>query len=1188
MKLKHAFRSLAVAGLALTCSAVSAQDVSGIYNVDISTGTANVNIPVTSSSLGGNEFGASIHYNTKGVPVREFAGIVGNHWQLQAGGSISRVVKGLPDEWYSPGPQEAGDHPGSVFLSTYNQYKGRLIEGMETPSEKNNPKVYRDPESDEYYFSVGSVNFQFFLGREGAIYCNTKHKYEISILTEDGLVYKDQPLPTLPTAFIAPMPQRAFTFRVKDPQSGLTYYFSRSVSSFMNVAAFYRGRFSQVFDFGCYLGGNDPFGLFGDRYRVINTWKLDSVISAANEKISYTYERFIYPVMYNMDTTAYRVQHTAIPNAQPVFPSKDDTIKAASRDPLKFYPDSIDLVKEIIYPYKDSRLIFHYEKTTPRLEYWTTTHQQGNNTYNGAYYFSRLNEIEYREQNRNRIYKFNYTYFHTPNNIHEPGGGFPQIESDTHLGDADDMYSLKLKSLSVKDNWTGNYNLLYSFGYNDNKARRFAKGLDYHGYFNGGDRLASETGHSIYGLKDREPDSIDMQYAILKSVTSGTGGRVSFDYDIHKLSVFGNNVMNNSPNWVGNTLVNEPGQSTYVVGDGLKIKRLTLEDINNIETRTHINYTYDNGQYFLPGGIYTLPYIFHSPDSNQVVGKQTYESFMNPAYFHNGCNHAYSTVVEQHTDRLGQQLSATEYQLTNFSDSISQKNLVAGGGQASVDFPFTRKQYMRSWEMGLPLKVKTFDNKGFITSELLYTYQFVTDTMSSLVAKINDTNRVLSRVAVGPILVRADTATPCAHIFSYKLHHDPYRPYKGLALLKKLETRNYINNSQYLTDISTYDYDSRNNVRSVRSQNSNGTYIENYSVYNYDIVSTSDPALIKMQQEGSEYLVATEKWSNGTGNPGIRNSNSTLLKSTVFKYNLDNGAIYNEKVMESALVEPLSYSTYMNLGFGNASGAVLGAYNSGLIPNYMRQLTEVKRRDSRGNPLETYLPQSETYKSMIWDINTGNKLADVANARYTDIAYTGFEYGYGHNLQPNTSGSIYILPVRNDGVILPPPGFIENVPVNTGFSEGKICLLKLGSAATKRLYTIGLEPGKEYRATFWASNNTIPEFGIEGGAQFTLTKIATRGQYNQYEVIFTPTAANQKIGLNSPSKNVTIDELRIHPVEAQMTTYTYQDLNGTVSETDALGRITFYEYDGMGRLHIVRNQEGNIIQKKVYGTQVSQ
>lgn len=1175
MNLKHVFRQMAAAGLVLTAGYATAQDVTGIYNVDLSTGTANVTIPVTSYPLGGNQFGTFLSYNTKGVPVREFAGIVGSHWNLNTGGGISRVVKGLPDEWYSPGPQEAGTHPESIFISTYSQYRGRLIEGMETPSEKNNPKVYRDPESDEYYFSVGNVSFQFFLGREGAIYCNTKQKYEITILTEDGMVYKDQPLPTFPPAFYSPMPQRAFTFRVKDPQSGLTYYFSRSVSSFMNVAAFHRGKFTTAFVATC--EPFDPVGIFGDRYSAINSWKLDSVVSSANEKISYNYERFIYPHNYNMDTTAYQVLETYVDFS---FVGKNDTIKAGSRDPLTHFPDSIDLVKEIIYPYKNSRLIFHYEKSTPRLEFWKATNE-GDVSFNGVYYYSRLNAIEYTEQGQNRLYKFDYTYFHTPN------GSLSQTESDNHLGDADDMYSLKLKGLSVKDNKTGNFELLYSFGYNNAKARRFAKGLDYHGYFKGDIAASSVSAHSIYGIRNREPDVTFMQYGILNSVYSGTGGKVSFTYDVHKLSPL-SNPMIYSPNWVGNTMIIPPGEPGYVIGDGLKVSRVTIEDINDEDTRTNVNYTYEDGQYFMPGGIYTMPTYFKSSSNDSVKGRHIYESFMNPGYFNNGTNHAYSTVAEQRTNRQGQQMSRKEYQLTNFSDALSNKNMVVGGGQASVDFPFTRKQYMRTWEMGLPLSVKTFDNNNLITEERLFTYQFVTDTMSSLLAKVNDTNRVVSKFVIHNTLYTADAS--CANVYSYKLNLDPYRPYKGQALVKTEQTRTYLSNTEYLTNISTYDYDTRNNLKSSRSLNSNGEYIENYSVYNYDIVSTSDPALNKMQQEGSEYLVATEKWNNGAGNTGIRNSNSTLLKSSVFKYKLENGTIYNDKVMESALHEPLTYSTYMNLGLGNASGAVLAAYNNGVMPTYMRQLTEVKLRDGKGNPLETYLPQIESYKSMIWDTINGYKLADIANSRYTNIAYSGFEFGngYGYNIKPNSSATVFILTVEDNGSLILPPGFTESVPVTKTLSGNQFCLLKSGSSSNKRLYTQGLETGLKYRATFWASNNEIPEFGIEGGTQYTLTQIATKGPYNQYEVFFTPTVTGQKIGFNSPSENVAIDEIRIHPVDAQMTTYTYQRLNGKTSETDALGRITFYEYDSMGRLHLVRNQEGDIVQKKTFGIQVPQ
>lgn len=47
-----------------------------------------------------------------------------------------------------------------------------------------------------------------------------------------------------------------------------------------------------------------------------------------------------------------------------------------------------------------------------------------------------------------------------------------------------------------------------------------------------------------------------------------------------------------------------------------------------------------------------------------------------------------------------------------------------------------------------------------------------------------------------------------------------------------------------------------------------------------------------------------------------------------------------------------------------------------------------------------------------------------------------------------------------------------------------------------------------------------------------------------------------------------------------MTTYTYSPLIGITSQCDTGNKITYYEYDGFGRLKDIKNQDGNII--KVY------
>lgn len=56
-----------------------------------------------------------------------------------------------------------------------------------------------------------------------------------------------------------------------------------------------------------------------------------------------------------------------------------------------------------------------------------------------------------------------------------------------------------------------------------------------------------------------------------------------------------------------------------------------------------------------------------------------------------------------------------------------------------------------------------------------------------------------------------------------------------------------------------------------------------------------------------------------------------------------------------------------------------------------------------------------------------------------------------------------------------------------------------------------------------------------------------------------------------------LDEVRVLPADAQMTTYAYDSRFGLIGECDTNGRRIYYEYDALGRLKLVRDQDGNII-----------
>ena len=71
-----------------------------ITPADKYTGTLNVQIPVWSLSTNSGEIPVSLYYTASGIKNDDIASIVGLGWGLSAGGKITRVVKGQPDDLY--------------------------------------------------------------------------------------------------------------------------------------------------------------------------------------------------------------------------------------------------------------------------------------------------------------------------------------------------------------------------------------------------------------------------------------------------------------------------------------------------------------------------------------------------------------------------------------------------------------------------------------------------------------------------------------------------------------------------------------------------------------------------------------------------------------------------------------------------------------------------------------------------------------------------------------------------------------------------------------------------------------------------------------------------------------------------------------------------------------------------------
>jgi YD repeat-containing protein len=185
----------------------------------------------------------------------------------------------------------------------------------------------------------------------------------------------------------------------------------------------------------------------------------------------------------------------------------------------------------------------------------------------------------------------------------------------------------------------------------------------------------------------------------------------------------------------------------------------------------------------------------------------------------------------------------------------------------------------------------------------------------------------------------------------------------------------------------------------------------------------------------------------------------------------------------------------------------------------------------------------------LWAYNTSYPIASVSNANATDVAATSFESEGKGNW--TYLGSAY-----------------SDIPVKTGRQY-----YKLGGGNISR----SLASGK-YKLEYWSKCSSI---SLSGGTITTIrTSPADQNGWILYEKeVQVTTAVTLQF---SGSASAFIDELRIYPVNAQMTTYTYDPVNGITSITDPNNFCVYYEYDAFGRLKWIKDKDGSIVKAQDY------
>lgn len=1217
----------------------------GEIPVDYFNGLPSINIPLYEFKSKDLSIPISLSYHASNIKPSDHASWVGLGWTLQSGGVITRVMNDMPDEFilydyvgnganigrekkgyfFNYGLLGSANWTGSILTDETNL---RFVTNVISEPTYSNLLYRADKAPDEFQFNFLGMSGSMFMGQDGNWKLKTKQGLNFKVTLEMGSYRVVEPtsFPSIPAGSLVKNCINKITLIGSD---GIQYTFGGTTTSI---------EFTRT-------GIGQPTSGSRDGGTVPSSWYLTNIKSVSGDEINLNYTRDGYQITNTPGGIAYEYYCPVCTPGASFSNGSGSTLGdnlsildgvtlssiIGANSSLQF-----DKAQAKILDYSINNPLAIPASTVQLFEAYGNEVFNGNIS-NGGYSipftkstFMQLNNLIIKDNENTIIKSFTFNYNTGANNI--------QINNRLFLNSLVTKGSdgLPLAPYTFSYN---NIGALAGVPYETNK-------VDHWGFYTGVDPLTGlvfAPNNILYGsvnfifvnsgtsyfpdlfnptfkttyTNNRNTVEAAMKYAILTDVKYPTGGNTGFVWEPNTYSKYISQVPVGT---VPNISVASAGGNLSAAG--LRIKQInTQAGLNSPVFAKNYSYYQDyvNHTNYNSSGILNSaqPSYF---DFYSSAGNFLYQVWANnnraTTHYTNGSPITYTKVQEVNSDG-----GFIVYTFSNHDNGYLDKQPAAGffsgyGNTALQEF------HTNSLEL----------ERGLLLERAIYNQNF------ALLSKINniyndDPNRY--NINVRKFLFD-NKFTLNGTIINWQLVGTGSNPFQSGAPA-------FLGANEYALNIYTF-YPFLKSETTITYDQGGTNPLTIAKAFTYDIYRNRKTEAItssKGEQNLASYSYSPDVIS-GLSAKAI-SGKSAMLNANITSFPLEK--IVTRGVLQTERIQ-FNYQEYENVNkfisplssYKSVNGSPFESFVEYINFDSKGNIAEYIDRDgipisyefgyNQIYPVANVINAENTYKSVI--VNTPGTATLSAGL----TTGSGGAYATTNKTIVQTSlGSIVFVLSGST----PPAGVLLNVNYTlTGPSNrsGSLCYGGAGSTCVlpnaSSIITFTAMPSGTYNlvATVTSSFTSFPvgvtftythqsistitntsgikEFFYQGFEE--LTGVATATPYSgkkyyqgDYTVPYTiPNAKTYKVNFHYLQaglwSNITktytnsmiltegdaIDEVRVYPEDAFMTTFTLNPLVGMTSQTDANGKTIFYEYDSFQRLSRIKDQDGNIIKQYDY------